>query len=196
MSKCWQWGICVAAEDSQLTEDIRVFNNIVYENDRVGIGIENWGEDAKHRIKNIHIYNNTLLCNNPHIRSDDPWGCGIHVDAPDAENIFIYNNLIAFNNNRQIDVLSFSNSSPDPKNLVIDTNLVFFDVQLDSLTRPGTNHINKDPLLSDLDARDGRLNAASPALGAASRARYAPERDFYGNLRPGTGPFDIGAVEQ
>lgn len=197
VSDCWQWGICVAAEDAQITEDIRVFNNIVYDNDRVGIGVENWGQDATHRIKNIHIYNNTILCNNPSDRPEDPWGCGIHIDAPDAEDVYIYNNLIALNKNRQLDVLSFSGSNfPEPDNLVIDNNLIYYDPESDLFTSPGTGVTNQDPLFSNVESRDGRLSQLSPALAAASRSRRVPERDFYGNPRPSTGPFAIGAVEE
>jgi hypothetical protein len=196
VSRCMQWGICVAAEDDHITENIRVFNNIVYDNDRVGIGIENWGRDATHRMRNIHIFNNTIVCNSEEVHTPDPWGCGIHIDAPNAENIYIYNNLIAFNNNRQLDVLSFSNSRPTPRNLVIDNNLVYYNPEHDLFTNPGTNHINMNPLFSDITARDGQLASGSPALGAASRTRLSPGRDFYDNPRASSGPFDIGAVEQ
>ena len=196
VSRCLQWGICVAAEDGNITENIRVFNNVVYDNDRVGIGVENWGSNARHQIRNIHIYNNTLICNNPTVGRKDPWGCGIHIDAPDAVGIYVYNNLIAFNNNRQIDILSLSDSNPTPTNLVIENNLVLFDPQVDTFTNPGTGHLNEDPQFSDLASRDGRLSPASPALDAASRARLSPRFDFYGNPRASAGAFDIGAVEQ
>ena len=194
VSKCRQWGICVAAEDEYPTENIRIFNNIVFENDRVGIGVENWGLDAVHQIKDIHIFNNTLIENHPR-PGQDPWGCGIHIDAPDGENIYIYNNLIAYNLNRQLDVLSFSESDPMPENLVIDSNLVFYDPEIDVITIPGGNSINSDPMFASLESRDGLLSAGSPALGSADGTRLRPGSDFYGNPRSATGPFDIGAVE-
>ncbi|MBN1649543.1 MAG: right-handed parallel beta-helix repeat-containing protein [Spirochaetales bacterium] len=195
VSRCWQWGICVAAEDEQLTEDIRVFNNIVFDNDRVGIGVENWGLDVIHRVKDIHIFNNTLFNNHPQ-PGQDPWGCGIHIDAPDSENIYIYNNLIAFNLNRQLDVLGFSESDPTPLNLIIDNNLVFYDPETDEYTTPGDHPINADPLFADFDARDGRLLPGSPALNSADTSRLRPQYDFYGNPRPAAGPYAIGAVEE
>ena len=194
VSACWQWGICIASESGDLTEDIRVFNNIVFDNDRVGIGIENWGLDAAHHMKDIHIYNNTLMNNHPE-SGGDPWGCGIHIDAPDAENIYIYNNLIAFNGNRQLDCLSFSESDPTPENLVIDNNLIFYDAETDVYTLPGDNAINADPLFSAFDSKDGRLSSGSPAIDAADGSRRRPEYDFYGNPRPSSGSYDIGAVE-
>jgi hypothetical protein len=189
---CNDWGICIAAESNDTTENIRVFNNIVTGNRAVGIGVENWGLDCIHPLKDIYIYNNTILNNG----KPDTWGVGIHIDAPNADNVQICNNIVAYNRLIQIQVCTLAKGNAHPTRFLLDNNLIFQAGSYYSVNEePGTNQIRQDPLLNNPYINDGFLKDSSPALGKADVTRFRPENDFYGNPRPVSGAFDIGAVE-
>jgi hypothetical protein len=189
---CNDWGICIAAESNDLTENIRIFNNIVTANRTGGIGVENWGLNGIHPLKDIYIYNNSILNNG----RPDAWGVGIHIDAPNADNVQIYNNLIAYNKLIQIQFCTLTTGNARPTRFLVDHNLIFQEGSYYSVNEePGTNQIRQDPLLINPYGNNGFLNAGSPALGNADVTRFRPGSDFYGNPRPVSGAFDIGAVE-
>lgn len=57
---------------------------------------------------------------------------------------------------------------------------------------PGFMNMDSDPLFTS--ANDGSLREDSPCIDAGTDLN-APQRDFFGNLRPGGGEYDMGAIE-
>jgi hypothetical protein len=167
------WGMACGAENGGTLENIKFYNNLVYENGAVGIGVEGtWGVNgAHHYLKNIYIYNNTVF-NNRYLGLN--WGYGIHVNAPEGEKIYIRNN-ICYQNYR--DKVTVDQTNGLPRNLVIENNL------------EGPDPLFVNPAGNDLHLKDG-----SPAIDKASQTTV-PDDDFSGSARPKGNGYDIGAFE-
>lgn len=172
------WGMCLAAENNGLLENIRFYNNIVY-NNQVGIGVEGgeWGEKgAKHPMRDIYIYNNTIVNNGM-----DYWGFGIHLNCSETENLYIANNLIAGNLSGQV----FIEEGGLPRNIVLSANYV------KGAGFSGVGITPEDLHFADQEGKEFVL-ITSEAL--RSDPAYFPDFDFYNNPRERK-TFTPGAVE-
>lgn len=194
------WGICLATENGGLLEDIRVYNNIVYDNIHVGIGIEGdegWGvPGAKRPFKNIQVYNNTV-----HNNGSNFWGIGVRINCKDANGIYIRNNIFTMNESNQI--LIEENGLPE--NLVIENNLIY---GIDTITLNseevessflGSGTIVISPEDIELEGiyknpknNNFRLVEGVNAIDSGSDTQY-PSLDFDGKERGQL--IDIGAFE-
>jgi hypothetical protein len=167
---CRDWGLALAAENNGTLEDVRVFNNLAYNNRAFGIGVESWGIGTHHSLKRLAIYNNTLHGNGA---TGHFWGGSIRVDAPEGEDIHIQNNICYWNFKDAVEVTP----GRAPAGLLISHNLE-----------------GVDPLFRDLARLDFHLRDGSPAIDAADPA-LAPDHDFDGLPRPRRLGFDVGAFE-
>jgi hypothetical protein len=180
-------GFTVAAESGGLLENIRIYNNIAYNNALNGISVSSNGEAIyKHPMKNIYILNNTFYGN-----GNAAWGGGISIENPDASQVFIRNNICSQNQSFEISV---SVDIP-PKNVTVENNLLYsYKADAEDGEVTGVNFVEGDPLFVNPAAADFHLKAGSPAIDRGSAAN-APAEDFDGVARPQGQGYDIGAFE-
>ena len=197
-----QSGIVVAAEKTSGTlRNVRVYNNILYDNRIHGItisdadgGIAAGGDGPK---QNITIINNTI-CNNGH--NAQQWGGGISIVTkhPAGSNLVVRNNICSQNAQWQIlrSIVTESKTTVE-YNLIDGAN--GYDDGEDRATN-GSNFKTGSPMFVNASAHNFQLRLGSPAIDAGSAAN-APLIDYTGAARPrdgdgnGTATFDIGAYE-
>ncbi|MGM0444205.1 MAG: right-handed parallel beta-helix repeat-containing protein [Fibrobacterota bacterium] len=185
---CSSWGIALAAENGGLLQNIDVFNNICYNNDYVGIGVEGdsaWGEDTTHRIRSIRIYNNTAVAN-----GDDLWGLGFHASlTPDVDSIFVYNNIFSENTTSQIEI----EGDTAGRVLQISHNSLHGPLYGEGLNA-GTEYFTEDPQFLNPQEHSYALQTTSPLKDRGSTAFFAAT-DISGTRRPQGDAPDPGAYE-
>jgi hypothetical protein len=90
-----EWGMAVSAEDKKSSMDsIFIHHNLLYDNRASGVLISSWGENEKRN--HIYVYNNTIVNNG----SSNHWAGltgGIDIRSRNISNVFIYNNITAYN---------------------------------------------------------------------------------------------------
>ena len=159
-------GIIVASEGGGLSEDVNVFNNVVYNSgyDWGGIGVAPWSTTTSphHPVQNINFVNNTVY---------NCMGGGIVINNPEVKNILIRNNI-------------FYQSGPG---LRIDASVPSSQLTID-------HNLIDDPQFVNVITSNFRLRATSPAIDAGLPDE-APGFDFDDKLRPSGDGYDIGAFE-
>lgn len=179
-------GFMVASEQGGLLENVRLYNNISYNNGFNGIGLSACCPGAPvHPIRNITIINNTVYNNGL-----SGWGGGISIgENPTANGIVIRNNISSQNLTFQIAVDSIVNKAE----LQIDHNLIDGFRNGEGEVR-GTSFVEADPQFINAASFDFHLKKSSPTVDAGS-SLLAPSIDFDGNTRPSGKEVDIGCYE-
>jgi parallel beta-helix repeat protein len=182
---CTEEGFSVACEAGGLLENVRIYNNIAYNNGTVGITIADWGKAVvEHPMKNIKVINNTFYNNGM-----NNWGGGIFVENPNAENVVIRNNICSQNLSFQIAV----EAGVPAENLAVDHNLIDGYREYPEEIY-GSDYVEGNPMFANPSRADFHLQEDSPAIDNGS-AVDAPSDDFDGNPRPQGAGYDIGAFE-
>jgi parallel beta-helix repeat protein len=176
-------GISLASEDGGLVRNIRIYNNIVYDNQTNGLEIGNWGEPGilVHPVESVTFTNNTVYNN-----GSTGWGGGFFNENPDVTDIVVRNNI--FSQNATSQIVNESTAS-----LTVDHNLID-GTQEYTYAISGTDYVVGDPLFVNAAAADFHLQRDSPAIDNGS-ATDAPVNDFDGQSRPYGAGYDIGADE-
>lgn len=183
-------GMAVASEQGGLLENVRIYNNLSYHNQYVGLTLFLCCTPAAHHpLHNIQVVNNTFQGN-----GWDAWGPGLSIENPDIQSMLVRNNLFSGNLYTQIAI--------DPAvpldQLTIDHNLSFGDQENPAWI--GSDAVLDDPKLVAPAVGDLHLSPDSPAIDAGS-ATNAPAFDYAGYPRPqdgdldGAALFDLGAYE-
>ncbi len=183
-------GFSVASEIGGQLTNIRLYNNIAYQNNTDGIEISRCCT-ASHPMDTIVIVNNTLYDNGNGV----DWGGGIVADNAQAQNVVIRNNIASQNLTFQIAVAA----DVPPASVTVDHNLIDgFRGYEDEVY--GDDFVEGDPLFANPNSADFHLQPGSPAVDTGSGVD-APSLDFDGNARPqdgngdGSAVHDIGADE-
>ena len=171
-------GIALATENGGTLKNVKVYNNVIYNNAATGIDLA-WY--SKGTIDNISITSNTVY-NNGLI---DSWGGGISADYSTATNVTIRNNIVSKNNHYAIQSKN--------TNAIIDHNLIDGYIGGQNEAK-GSNYVEGDPQFINPANADFRLKSTSPAVEKGS-ANSVPNIDFDGNMRPRNASYDIGAFE-
>ena len=182
-------GITLSAEqDTGRLHDIRVMNNISYDNYQAwpgqghgnGILFSVLGTGSEHHMYNLWIVNNTC-------HGNEEAGINLHENEHRGA-VVLRNNILAENGAGQI--LCPGSTLQD---LIVDHNLSFGVQGTDEAL--GDDHLWADPLFADAAGADFHLRSGSPAIDAGNAAG-APATDLDGQDRPCGRAVDLGAYER
>jgi hypothetical protein len=173
---CSESGIAIASEGGGLLENIKIYNNISYNNLYGGIEVGGWTTVAGTTQTPIHfvkITNNTCYNNSE----------GINIDNAFAENIDLRNNICSQNTGLQLNI-----GATPMAQVLIDYNLS------DGVNTINGNHaLLTSPHFTDAINHDFHLLNTSPAINTGTTLD-APSFDNADNPRNDGNP-DLGAFE-
>ncbi len=181
-------GVVLASERGGLLENVKFYNNLVYNNRYVGISLTRNGTASMTQpLRNIQLFNNTVYHNGL-----GTWGGGIWLTNQDAQGVVIRNNICSGNLSFQIAAEGIA-----PAGFTVDHNLVY-----PFKGYPGAFHgsVEADPMFMNAAAADFHLQPASPAVDQGL-SPDAPLFDYEELPRPqdgdddGTPLVDLGAFE-
>jgi hypothetical protein len=175
---CTSVGISLATEKGGTLDNIKVYNNLVY-NCKDGLSIIDYtASPGNHSKTNVQIYNNTFVDNSRfQIWILDP--------AVNFIDLVVQNNIFAHSNATNV-------FDWDDWQSLIGATLGYNLFQAG--TGFGSPIITGDPLFQNRGNNNYSLSASSPAVDAASTA-YSLLEDIDGNVRPSGNAYDIGAYE-
>jgi hypothetical protein len=179
----------VSSEAGGLLEDIRIYNNIVYDNQWMGFLISVCCSE-QHQMRDISVTNNSFYSNG---RSG--WGGGIMIENPAITDITVRNNISSQNVSFQIAVAA----NVPLAQITVDHNLIDGFRGYPGETY-GTEYVTGNPRFMNPPLADFHLTGDSPAIDHGS-STGSPGTDVDFEARPqdgdgnGTAAFDIGADE-
>lgn len=187
-----EWGLALSAEGLNASmKNIKIFNNILYDNRGSGILFGVWGNDEIR--SDIYIYNNTIHNNGTSGHWAGPTG-GIDIRSRKLNNIHIYNNICS--NNWAFEIGIFEN--PENPEDYLEKQKLFIENNLSAKfkSKPnekgifppvygmlGQNSLQGDPGYKDIENKDFSLTQTSKARNRAKAdALYYISNDIGANL--------------
>ncbi len=169
-----EWGFALSAEGKGATMDsIYAHHNLLYNNRGAGVLFGVWGTDGPR--KQIYIYNNTIV-NNGKAQHWSGLTGGIDIMSSNISDVFIYNNISAFNYGYAI---ATSVQPSDLTAFLIRQNVQITNNVEWQINTPGTeiskgifkpmypmqgkNAVIADPLFVNADKMHFQLKKSSPA---------------------------------
>ncbi len=191
-------GIVLSSENGGTTSNVRIFNNLTYNNKNFGIVISDFSDGNNDGFKRtISIMNNTIY-GNGFSDGDSGWGGGIMIYSAKVSDISIFNNIVSQNDAMQIADKSGVST------VVVNKNLIYGYRGLNWTNEvKGTHAMEIDPLFRDADGADNiagnadddlNVTGESSAINAGENTN-APSFDFNYYVRPSEGVVDMGAYE-
>lgn len=192
-------GIDISSERGGTTENVRIFNNVIYNMNASGITITQRPPPYDYGIRrNIEIYNNTIY----KVRFNG--GAGIYITAKDISNIVVRNNVVYMNNYNGSITAASSALLPYIK---ANNNLVYgpkycsqaypncVEISNNPAGYPDIyGNVTADPMFINLTTPDLHLQSTSPAINFGVLVSWITT-DFDGKTRPQGSAFDAGAYE-
>lgn len=210
-NKCYENGngIEIGCEENGTTNTIIVKNNLVYNNQEVGIYVGGYTTSTSGQVLDCIIRNNTLFKNNS---LNDGTG---EMNISKASNCVFENNIFYTNNQDvlfSVDAISpqtnnvfnyncWFTPANDPNNITVNWRTSTYSTFADYQTGISgeTNSIYNDPDLVNtvLPAPDLHLLTAGPCINTGNPGTIITtgELDYYGNTRLFGSIIDIGASE-
>jgi len=187
-------GMTISVPINSHTENIKVFNNLIYKNSYNGIMVDDNSSRTATEFSTIRIINNTVWGNGFENSFVDPteWAHGgIFITAPNVQDVLVRNNIVSGNKNFNIAV-----HTEVPASVVtIDHNLIYSET-ISSIEAAGTDTVQGNPLFLNEAGGDFRLSPNSPTIDmGVSLNEDTPSTDYAGNPRPKGAGVDIGAYE-
>lgn len=191
-------GITVGSERGGTAENVRIYNNIVYNTRSTGIAVPARDTYNTGIRRNIEIYNNTIY------KVKYNGGAGIYVTAPFIENIVIRNNVVYMNNWNGSITAASSALLPYIK---ANNNLVYgskncsqaypncVEISNNPTGYPDIyGNVTADPKFMSLTVPDFHLQSSSPAINFGVSIPLVTT-DYDGKSRPQGSAYDAGAFE-
>ncbi len=190
-----QFGIEIGGFTGTNMDSIKIFNNLIYHNNGVGIRITRYdGPAGEYVIRNVLIINNTINGNGTLGNGWDADNGGINIFSFLPENMIILNNIYSENAVGTIHV------APEIPSDSVSIDYNFFDGFQNLVDeRAGTNAVYGDPLFLNSSMNDYHLQTDSPAVDKGDpQAKYNDPEDPDNNgyaLYPAQGTLrnDMGA---
>lgn len=194
-------GIAVSSEEGGHTQDVKIFNNLVYDNTSHGIVVTKWNSGTTGTKYNIDIFNNTIY-NNALVQEH-----GLDVQCTNAneiENINIWNNIISQNVKSQLHV-----DSQGLQDVSICNNLIGGYIPGEGEINPYDTSVCTDCISGNpgfINPADYDFRLLSNSIAINTGLPVYVDIDFDGDVellqfdynnsnRPSGGPFDMGAYE-
>ncbi len=182
-------GIAVSSENGGTARQIKIYNNVLFNNRDNGVIISAWATNGVR--EDIEIINNTIFNNGVHVEGQYDYGGGIAVETANARNVVIRNNVLSQNKLWQIAV------NDKAVKVTIDHNL--FDAYRGYAAnhqkeQRGKIYLQGNPQFVDADSGNFKLKPNSPAIDRGKSLRV-PNQDFDSNPRPQGNGYDLGAFE-
>ncbi|MCE9538992.1 MAG: T9SS type A sorting domain-containing protein, partial [Bacteroidetes bacterium] len=210
-NKCYENGngIEIGCEENGTTNTIIVKNNLIYNNQEVGIYVGGYTNSTSGQVLDCIIRNNTLFKNNS---LNDGTG---EMNISKASNCVFENNIFYTNNQNvffSLDAISpqtnnvfnyncWFTPSNNPDNITVNwrtsTYSTFTDYQTGISDEANSIYNNPDIVNPVLSAPDLHLLSVSPCINTGNPGTVIPlgESDYYGDPRIIGSNIDIGASE-
>lgn len=195
---CREAGLALAVEEGKSVDDVRIHNNLIFNNDGSGLFFPRWGANSVRQ--NIQIYNNVVYHNGYGAPKDGQtyyWITGgLYLYSTNLHSILIKNNIFSDNRGYQIgysDLYLINNQSwqavAREKNIQIVANLIDGHNagessiksggdppdRVDIYATNGDRPIFGNPLFRDPANQDFTLRSGSPAsVGQVAAGAYPP----------------------
>ncbi|MDR3587316.1 MAG: right-handed parallel beta-helix repeat-containing protein [Desulfosporosinus sp.] len=169
-------GIVVATEHNGLLENVRIYNNIVYNCVNWGLAVGGWNPGYTHAMQGISFIYNTIY---------NIGDGGIYLNNGEANNVVITNNI--FSAGSQTSSVPIYVNGANLKQTTIDYNLLN---RIASGQPTGTHYIVGDPKFVNASLYNFHLQSNSPAIKRGIKTNILT--DFDGNIRTNA---DLGAFK-
>jgi hypothetical protein len=194
-------GIDISSEQGGTCENVRVYNNIIYNTNANGIHLQKRPPPYDYGIRrNIEIYNNTIY------KLKYNGGAGIYITADHISNIIIRNNIVYTTFGKWNGLIVAGSTSLLPY-IKCDHNIGYGPTECSAdypscrelIENPAGypdifGNIYGDPLFTSLVTPDFHLLDGSPAINTGTTIALVTD-DYDGVARPQGAAYDMGALE-